>query len=324
MSDAVATTSAPAPSAPASSAPAADSVSVGTRNHQPPQRSTRSARESGEPAARRDPTAPPPKRKEAVKPPREKHEAAKTDEFRAKLAGDPVEAEGEPAFEEALEEAVEAKTETEGEGEPSEDAKAEPEYPPEVKAKLEEAEKFRAEVTAKATEVLKENTALSRKLEWLQQAIDEAGLEIDPQALELFDLRTEKELGADFTKKAAEQAEAARKAQHEQAVQAEVQKVNAEIAKAAKTAKVDEVALKARWAAMVKVWQHTGGQGDMPTLDDAVFEMKAVSDAKQIKASSSAPALVKSKGAPSVAAAPRHENTHDGWRRHLRSRGFAD
>lgn len=318
MSDVVATTSAPAPSAPASSGPASDSVSVGTRNHQPPQRSTRSARETGEPAARRDPTAPPPKRKEAVKPPREKHEAAKTDEFRAKLAEKPASDEGEPVVEEAIE----------GEGEPVEgpveEAKTEPEYPPEVKAKLEEAEKFRTEVTAKAQEVLRENSALSRKLEWLQQAIDEAGLEIDPQALELFDLRTEKELGADFTKKAQEQAEAARKAEHEKAVQAEVQKVNAEIAKAAKAAKVEEVALKARWAAMVKVWQHTGGQGDMPTLDDAVFELKAVSDAKQIKASSSAPALVKSKGAPSVAATPRHENTHDGWRRHLRSRGFAD
>lgn len=321
MSDAVATTSAPAPSAPASSGPASDSVSVGTRNHQPPQRSARSARETGEPAARRDPTAPPPKRKEAVKPPREKHEAAKTDEFRARLAEKPASDEGEPVVEEALEEAVEAKTEGE---EPAEEAKTEPEYPPEVKAKLEEAEKFRTEVTAKAQEVLRENSALSRKLEWLQQAIDEAGLEIDPQALELFDLRTEKELGADFTKKVQEQAEAARKAEHEKAVQAEVQKVNAEIAKAAKAAKVEEVALKARWAAMVKVWQHTGGQGDMPTLDDAVFELKAVSDAKQIKASSSAPALVKSKGAPSVAATPRHENTHDGWRRHLRSRGFAD
>lgn len=323
MSDVVATSSAPAPSAPASSGPASDSVSVGTRNHQPPQRSARSARETGEPAARRDPTAPPPKRKEAVKPPREKHEAAKTDEFKAKLAGEPASAEGEPVVEEALEEAVEAKADGEGE-EPGEEAKAEPEYPPEVKAKLDEVEKFRSEVTAKAQEVLRENSALSRKLEWLQQAIDEAGLEIDPQALELFDLRTEKELGADFTKKAAEQAEAARKAEHEKAVQAEVQKVNAEITKAAKAAKVEEVALKARWAAMVKVWQHTGGQGDMPTLDDAVFELKAVSDAKQIKASSSAPALVKSKGAPSVAATPRHENTHDGWRRHLRSRGFAD
>lgn len=319
MSDAVATTSAPAPSAPASSGPASDSVSVGTRNHQPPQRSARSARETGEPAARRDPTAPPPKRKEAVKPPREKHEAAKTDEFRAKLDEKPASDEGEPV----VEEAAEAKTEGEGE-EPVEEVKTEPEYPPEVKAKLEEAEKFRTEVTAKAQEVLRENSALSRKLEWLQQAIDEAGLEIDPQALELFDLRTEKELGADFTRKAQEQAEAARKAEHEKAVQAEVTKVNAEIAKAAKAAKVEEVALKARWAAMVKVWQHTGGQGDMPTLDDAVFEIKAVSDAKQIKASSSAPALVKSKGAPSVAATPRHENTHDGWRRHLRSRGFAD
>lgn len=322
MSDAVATTSAPAPSAPASSAPAADSVSVGTRSHQPPQRSTRSSRETGEPAARRDPTAKPPRRKEAEPRVREKADTPATAEFRDKLAAK-VDDEGETPAVEAVEEAVEAKPEGEGEA-PAEEAKAEVEYPPEVKAKLEEVDKFRAEVTAKATEVLRENTALTRKLEWLQQAIDAAGLEVDPQALELFDLKTEKELGADFTKKAQEQAEAARKAEHEKAVQAEVTKVNAEIAKAAKAAKVDEVGLKARWAAMVKVWQHTGSQGDMPTLDDAVFEIKAVSDAKQIKASTSAPALIKSKGAPTSAAKPRFDNTHDGWRRHLRSQGFAD
>lgn len=324
MSDAVSNVSAPAPSAPASSGPAPDSVSVGTRSHQPPQRSTRSARETGEPAARRDPTAKPPRRKEAEPRVREKAEAPATAEFRDKLANKP--ADGEEALEAEAppaEEAVEAKPEGEGEP-PAEETKAEPDLPPEIKAKLDEAEKFRAEVTAKATEVLKENTALSRKLEWLQQAIEEAGLEIDPQALELFDLKTEKELGADFTRKAQEQAEQARKAEHEKAVAAEVTKVNAEISKAAKAAKVEEVALKARWAAMVKVWQHTGGQGEMPTLDDAVFELKAVSDAKQIKASTSAPALVKSKGAPTSAAKPRFDNTHDGWRRHLRSQGFAD
>lgn len=323
MSDAVATTSAPAPSAPASSGPAPDSVSVGTRSHQPPQRSTRSSRETGEPAARRDPTAKPPRRKEAEPRVREKADTPATAEFRDKLA---AKVEGEEAPEAVVEEApvVPDDVEVKADEAPVEEAKPEPEYPAEVKAKLEEAEKFRAEVTAKAQEVLRENAMHQRKLDWLMQAIEEAGLEIDPTALELFDLKTEKELGADFTRKAQEQAEAARKADHEKAVQAEVVKVNAEISKAAKAAKVDEVALKARWAANVKVWQAQGGQGDMPTLDDAVFELKAVSDAKQIKASTSAPALVKSKGAPTSAAKPRFENTHDGWRRHLRSQGFAD
>jgi hypothetical protein len=255
---------------------------------------------------------------------REKADTPATAEFRDKLAAKVAEENGEeaPAVE-TVEEAIEAKPDGEVEA-PVEEAKVEPEYPPEVKAKIEEVEKFKAEVTAKAQEVLRENAMYQRKTEWLMQAIDAAGLEIDPQALELFDLKTEKELGADFTKKAQEQAEAQRKAEHEKAVQAEVTKVNAEISKAAKAAKVDEVALKARWAAMVKVWQHTGGHGDMPTLDDAVFEIKAVSDARQIKASTSAPALIKSKGAPTSAAKPRFENTHDGWRRHLRSQGFAD
>jgi len=323
MSDAVATSSAPAPSAPASSGPASDSVSVGVRTHQPPQRASRSDREvGGENALRRDPTARPPRRKEAEpRPAREPVEAHATDKFREELEAR-GEGEGEPDdVDVTTTEPVEGEAEAEA---PVEEAKTEPEYPAEVKAKLEEAEKFRAEVTAKAQEVLRANAALERKTEWLMQAIDAAGLEIDPQALELFDLKTEKELGADFTKKAQEQAEAARKAEHEKAVQAEVTKVNAEIAKAAKAAKVDEVALKARWAAMVKVWQHTGSQGDMPSLDDAVFEIKAVSDAKQIKASTSAPALVKSKGAQSVAAPPRFDNNHDGWGRFLRSRGYAD
>jgi len=251
---------------------------------------------------------------------REKADTPATAEFRDKLAAKVAEENGEESTAvEAVEVAPAGEAET-----PVEEPKTEPEYPAEVKAKIEEVEKFRAEVTAKAQEVLRENAAYQRKLEWLQQAIDAAGLEVDPQALELFDLKTEKELGADFTRKAQEQAEAQRKADHEKAVQAEVVKVNTEIAKAAKAAKVDEVALKARWAAMVKVWQHTGGQGDMPSLDDAVFEIKAVSDAKQIKASTSAPALIKSKGAPTSAAKPRFENTHDGWRRHLRSQGFAD
>lgn len=321
MSDVVSNTSAPAPSAPATSAPAADSVSVGTRAHQPPARSTRSSRETGEPAERRDPTVKPPRRKEAEPRVREKLETPATAEFREKLAAKATDGEEAPALEEApaVPDDVEV-TEVPAEVE----AKPEVDLPPEVKAKVEEAERFKAEVTAKATEVLRENTALSRKLDWLQQAIEAAGLEIDPDALELFDLKTEKELGADFTRKAQEQAEAARKAQHEQAVQAEVVKVNAEISKAAKAAKVDETSLKARWAGMVKVWQHTGGKGDMPTLDDAVFEIKAVSDAKQIKASTSAPALIKGKGAPTSAAKPRFDNTHDGWRRHLRSQGFAD
>jgi predicted HNH restriction endonuclease len=202
---------------------------------------------------------------------------------------------------------------------PVEEAKPEDD----VSTKLAEAEKFRTEVTAKATEVLRENAGLQRKLDWLMEAVEAAGLEVDPQALELFDLRTEKELGADFTKKAAEQAEQARKADHERAVAAEVVKVNSEIAKAAKAAKVSESDLKARWAVSVRLWQSQGGKGDMPTLDDAVFEIQAVSNARQVKQSTSAPALVRSKG-PTSAAKPRNENTHDGWRRHLRSQGFAD
>lgn len=319
MSDAPATVSAPAPSAPATSADTADSVSVGTRSHQPPARSSRSSRETGESAPRRDPTAPPPKRKDPEKREREALEKPKTDAFKEAL----LKANGEEPEAEEETPAVEA-SEGETEAEEAKEPEVEVEYPPEVKAKLEEAEKFRAEVTAKAQEVLRENASLNKKLEWLMQAIDEADLEIDPQALELFDLRTEKELGADFTKKAQEQAEAAKKAEHEKAVAAEVTKINAEIAKAAKTTKVDETVLKARWAANVKVWQSQGGKGEMPSLEDAVFEIKAVSDAKQAQTNASAPALVRSKGAQTSAVKPRFENTHDGWRRHLRSRGFAD
>lgn len=318
MSDAP-TTSAPAPSAPATSADTADSVSVGTRSHQPPQRASRSSRESGEPTTRRDPTAPPPKRKEAEPRVREALEKPLTAEFKEalekKAAADGEEANEEPAVEATGEDPSEPQ---------AEELKTEVEYPAEVKEKLEEAEKFRTEVTAKAQEVLRENAGLSRKLEWLMEAIDAADLEIDPQALELFDLRTEKELGADFTKKAQEQAENAKKASHEKAVQAEVTKVNAEIAKAAKDSKVDETTLKARWAANVKVWQHTGGKGEMPTLEDAVFEIKAVSDAKQVKTSTSAPSLIRSKGGGTSAAQPRFPNTFDGWRRRLKSQGFAD
>lgn len=320
MSDAVSNSSAPAPSAPASSAPAADSVSVGTRAHSPPSRASRSARETeGENApARRDPTARPQRRKEAEpRPAREAVEAHATDAFREAL-----EAKGEDG-EEAPEVSDDVDV-TADEPAPEVEAKPEVEVPVEVQAKLDEAEKFRTEVTAKATEVLRENATLARKLEWLEAAIEAAGLEVDPDALELWTLKTEKELGQDFTKQATAQAEAARKADHERAVSAEVVKVNAEISKAAKEAKVDEVGLKARWAGMVKVWQHQGGKGDMPTLEDAVFEIKAVSDARQMKASTSAPALVKSKGAQSVAAAPRFDNNHDGWSRFLRSRGYAD
>ena len=318
MSDAV-NTSAPAPSAPATSAPAADSVSVGVRSHSPPSRASRSARETeGENAPRRDPTARPARRKEAEpRPAREAVEANPTDAFR-----DALEAKGEDG-EEAPEVSDDVDV-TEPEAAPEVEAKPEVELPPEVKAKVEEAERFKTEVTAKAQEVLRENAQMQRKLEWLEQAIEAAGLEVDPDALELFTLKTEKEIGGDFTRKAQEQAVEAQKVAHEKAVSAEVVKVNAEISKAAKDAKVDEVGLKARWAGMVKVWQHQGGKGDMPTLDDAVFEIKAVSDAKQIKASTSAPALVKSKGAQSVAAPPRFDNNHDGWSRFLRSRGYAD
>lgn len=321
MSDAVSSnSSAPAPSASASSAPAADSVSVGTRSHTPPSRASRSARETeGENAPRRDPTARPARRKEAEpRPAREAVEAKPTDAFR-----DALDAKGEDG-EEAPEVSDDVEV-TEPEAAPEEvEAKPEVELPPEVKAKVEEAERFKAEVTAKAQEVLRENATLSRKVEWLEQAIEAAGLEVDPDALELFTLKTEKEIGGDFTRKQQEAAVEAQKAAHEKAVSAEVVKVNAEISKAAKDAKVDEVGLKARWAGMVKVWQHQGGKGDMPTLEDAVFEIKAVSDAKQIKASTSAPALVKSKGAQSVAAPPRFDNNHDGWSRFLRSRGYAD
>ena len=318
MSDAV-NSSAPAPSAPATSAPAADSVSVGVRSHSPPSRASRSARETeGENAPRRDPTARPARRKEAEpRPAREAVEANPTDAFR-----DALEAKGEDG-EEAPEVSDDVEV-TETEAAPEVEARPEVELPPEVKAKVEEAERFKTEVTAKAQEVLRENAQMQRKLEWLEQAIEAAGLEVDPDALELFTLKTEKEIGGDFTRKQQEAAVEAQKVAHEKAVSAEVVKVNAEISKAAKDAKVDEVGLKARWAGMVKVWQHQGGKGDMPTLDDAVFEIKAVSDAKQIKASTSAPALVRSKGAQSVAAPPRFDNNHDGWSRFLRSRGYAD
>ena len=318
MSDAVATSSAPAPSAPATSAPAADSVSVGARSHSPPARGHRSARETGETPARRDPTAPPKRREPPAPRTREKLATPETEAFRAELVAKNAEADGEPIEAEAKPLEADEPTES-GEGEAVEEAKPEDD----VSTKLAEAEKFRTEVTAKATEVLRENAGLQRKLDWLMEAVEAAGLEVDPQALELFDLRTEKELGADFTKKAAEQAEAARKAEHDRAVAAEVVKVNSEIAKAAKAAKVSEADLKARWAVSVRLWQSQGGKGDMPTLDDAVFEIQAVSNARQIKQSTSAPALVRSKG-PTSAAKPRNENTHDGWRRHLRSQGFAD
>jgi len=315
MSDAVATSSAPAPSAPATSA-AADSVSVGQRSHQPPARGHRSARETGETPARADPTAPPKRREPPAARTREKVATPETDAFKAELVARNAEADGEEPVEAKP---LEGDEPTESGEAPEEEAKPEDD----VSTKLAEAEKFRTEVTAKATEVLRENAGLQRKLDWLMEAVEAAGLEVDPQALELFDLRTERDLGADFTKKQAEQAEQARKADHERAVASEVTKINGEIAKAAKAAKVSESDLKARWAVSVRLWQSQGGKGDMPTLDDAVFEIQAVSNARQVKQSTSAPALVRSKG-PTSAAKPRNENTHDGWRRHLRSQGFAD
>jgi hypothetical protein len=316
MSDAVATTSAPAPSAPATSADA-DSVSVGARSHQPPSRGARSARETGEAPARRDPTAPPKRREPPPPRTRDKAETPLTEEFRKGLEAKADDATGEesPAVE-AVEEALEAKTGEEAE-KPGEEAK------PVDEAVKVEVEKFKTQIAEKTQAVLREHAAMTRKVEWLMQAIEEAGLEIDPQALELFDLKTEKELGADFAKKQAEQTEAQRKAEHDKAVAAEVSKINGQISAKAKEAKIPEADLKARWAVMVRLWQQQGGKGDEPTLDDAVFEIQAVSNARQVKASTSAPALVKSKG-PTSAVKPRYENTHDGWRRHLRSQGFAD
>ena len=295
-----------------------ESPKVGVAQHAPPARAPISARETGAPA-RRDPTAPGKRREAPAKREREAISPDKFDDVKARLSkptdDDANEAKADddesPAAE-ALEEAVEAATEGEGE-------EAKPEEPAEdYKAKAEEAQKFADEVKTKAQEVLRENQRLERKVQWLEEAIAAAGMEIDPQALELFDLRTEKDLGA----RVAEEQSKAKQEADAKAAKAEVERIKGEVSKAAKAANLDPKALTKRYAFALQSHYADGGtQDNEPTLADVVEELRVIADAKQKKASNSAPPPIKARGGSTSAATPRFTNDFDGWRRHLKSRG---
>jgi len=295
-----------APSAPTSSND--DGPAVGVRSHQPPARGKRSDRETGvaaKPVAPRERGAP--------------RERDTSNDDHAKLR-DLVKKDVDDGEEEVPEHDASG-TETEGE----EVAEA-PEAADPVKAvqeKLTQAEAHIAEVHVSAKSVIRENQMMTKRLAFyesaLKEALEAAGMEMDPRALKLMEFEAERELGTDDVKAQTQ----AQKAAEEAHVTSEVKRINAEATKAAKTAGVSAQSLARRYAVSVKDWMEAGEQGPEPTMSDVVAEIQAVSASKQAKSSAKAPSLARASTATTAAQA-RPSNNFAGWRQTLKQHGFAD
>lgn len=296
------TVAAPAPSAPAAP-PSGDSVSVSVRQHSRPERASRSEREA---KAGLDPRA------------RGARDPDTLDEVRAKLAGDDGPDDLDDVDVGAAPDAVDDPDATEG----GEEAAPEAAEVAELRGQLQEAQAHVEEVRTAATATLRENQRLERYVDFLKEAIasfrmpDGSTVELDPRELELFELRTEKELGAHAGELTAKQQEAA----YEKQVTAETKRMRAEIDGEAKKAGVDAEDLAKRYAFAV---MHHDGRGPEPTIADVVAEMRALADHRQRSTSAGAPRL-NGRRRTSTAAVPKHPRTFAGARQFLQSQGFAD
>ena len=292
-----------APSAPTSSND--DGAAVGVRSHQPPARGKRSDREVG--------AKPVPRERGA---PRERETANDDHDAMRKLVAKDVD-DGE---EETPEHDASG---TEPEGEEVAEAPSQDDPVKAVQGKLTAAEAHIAEVHASAKSVIRENQMMTKRLAFyesaLKEALEAAGMEMDPRALKLMEFEAERELGTDDVKAQTQ----AQKAAEEAHVSSEVKRINAEATKAAKVAGVSAQSLARRYAVSVKDWMEAGEQGPEPTMADVVAEIQAVSASKQAKASAKAPSLARASTATTAAQA-RPTNDFAGWRQTLKQHGFAD
>ena len=293
------------PVAPSSDDGGAASISV--KAHTRPSRGKRSDREAGKVD------------KEARKgPSRTEREALPTADLAKRLKAENGEAEeAETVDASGTEEAPEA-LDASGQGEaPAAEA---PDELASTKERLSQAEAHIAEVHASAKQVVRDYQLAQRKVAFYEKALEEAlaaaGMELDPRAVKLMELESERELGIEGERAS----ETARKAQEAQQVDAEVKRINSEISGAAKRSGIDAKSLTRRYIAAHGEWSDAGGKGPEPTVDDVVEEFKAVSAARQAKASSAAPTL--SKPSTTITAArPRFDNNHAGWRAALKANG---
>ena len=309
MSDNAQAGTATSPAAPSS----ADGGSASIVQHSPPNRASRSARES---ANKTPPRA----------PGREERPADPMAEMRERFKAEPKDDEDDGATANEADD-VEVHDATGDEPE----APKEPDELSSTKERLTAAEAHIEEVHRDAQKVIRDFKMAEKKADFYKRALDEAfaqlnemgknvpgfqGFELDPRAIKLMEFEAERELGQEGQREATEQQSAAHKAQ----VDSEVKRTSAEIGKAAKAAGVDQKSLTRRYIASVQEWMAGGEQGPEPTISDVVDEFKAVSAHKQAKVSSSAPRLTKGSSV-TKAAAPQFQNNHAGWRAALKANG---
>ena len=301
MSDNAQAGMAQSPAAPSS----ADGGSASIVQHSPPNRASRSARES---ANKTPPRA----------PGREERPADPMAEMRERFKAEPKDDEDDGATANEADDVEVHDATGADEGEPVE-AK-EPDELTSAKERLTAAEAHIEEVHRDAQKVIRDFKMSEKKADFYKRALDEAlaaaGMELDPRALKLMEFEAEREIGSDGQREQTEQQTAAHKAQ----VDSEVKRTSAEIAKASKAAGVDAKSLTRRYIASVQEWMAGGEQGPEPTVNDVVEEVRALSAHKQAKVSATAPRLTKGSSV-TKAAAPQFQNNHAGWRAALKANG---
>ncbi len=195
--------------------------------------------------------------------------------------------------------------------------------PPAVQKAVADAQQSvqRAEAETKrhvelARETTKQNLMLSKKVDWLLKAIGDAGFDLDPQALELFEHRTKGEV----EKQAAEMLTKQRSEFEQRQADDDFKRTRADIA-----TKAQKLGLKARdveveYALEMQAFLARGGKGTEPTVDSVLKKLRGEQLGKQKAANDAAPSLVAPATTTSVVTAK--DKTLNGRLGSLRAAGY--
>lgn len=197
------------------------------------------------------------------------------------------------------------------------------ELPVEVRRQIEDADRRvkTAETEARrhielARDTFKQNQILSKKVEWLTKAIGDAGFDIAPEALELFEHRTR----AEVEQAVSEQLEKARADLDKRKADEEFKQLKATVAEQAKKAGLDPRAVEVEYALAMQAFVARGGKGAEPTVENIVKQLRGEQLEKQQQVSRASPALVVPT-ASSTSVAIARDKTLNGRLAHLKSRG---